>query len=163
MVISVEKDKIQEFTMRVTQASKTELVVILYDIILSDLKEASKQLDQGNKDGYTKELQHTLKCINELMATLDYSIELSRDLLSLYSFINKAVISAMMKKDASELGTVALVITKLKDAFEEVSKADMSGPVMENTQQVYAGLTYGKGTLNESYLGAYEQNRGFKV
>lgn len=159
----MEKDKIQEFTMRVTQASKTELVVILYDVILSDLREASKQLDQGNKEGYNKELQHTLKCINELMATLDYTIELSRDLLSLYSFINKEVISAMMKKDAQGLGTVASVITKLKDAFEEVSKQDKSGPVMENTQQVYAGLTYGKGTLNESYLGSYEQNRGFKV
>jgi len=30
-------------------------------------------------------------------------------------------------------------------------------------QQVYAGLTYGKGTLNETYLNAQDYNRGFNA
>lgn len=37
----------------------------------------------------------------------------------------------------------------MKESFEEIAKQDTSGPVMENSQQVYAGLTYGKGSLNE--------------
>ena len=35
------------------------------------------------------------------------------------------------------------------ESFEQVAKQDTSGAVMANTQQIYAGLTYGKGTLNE--------------
>ena len=36
-----------------------------------------------------------------------------------------------------------------------------SGAVMGNAQEVYAGLTYGKGTLNESTIS--QSNRGFTV
>lgn len=159
----MEKDKIQEFTLRVTQASKTELVVILYDILLSDIKEANRYFIEGDLNAYSQELKHAGKCVNELMATLDYRISLSRDLLSLYSYVNKTLIAAQMKKDATLLSSVVSVITKLQVAFSEISKQDTTGPVMVNTQQVYAGLTYGKGTLNESYLNSYDQNRGFKA
>lgn len=39
------------------------------------------------------------------------------------------------------------------ESFEQVAKEDHSGPVMEHSQQLYAGLTYGKGTLNEVSFG----------
>lgn len=158
----MERDKIQEFTLRVTQASKTELVVILYDLILSDIKEANRYFGEEDLSSFVHELKHASKCVNELMATLDYKISLSHELLSLYSYVNKTIIAAQMKKDPSLLSSVVSVIEKLKVAFEEISKKDISGPVMENTHQVYAGLTYGKGTLNES-LSTYDQNRGFKA
>jgi flagellar protein FliS len=32
---------------------------------------------------------------------------------------------------------------------------------MKNTGQLYAGLTYGKGVLNETYVDPNQQNRGF--
>lgn len=159
----MEKDKISEFTVRVTQASKTELVVIMYDILLSDIVEARNQLSMGNKDEYQKELKHACRIINELMATLNYTIEMSRDLLSLYSFANKRIILAMMKKDTTLLDGVESIINDLRAAFAEISKQDFTGPVMENTQQVYAGLTYGRGTLNESFYNLNGQNRGFKA
>ena len=63
-----------------------------------------------------------------------------------------------MQEDA-----VREVMTKLKEAFEEVAKQDTSGPLMENTQQVYAGLTYGKGSLNEVLISGDEYNRGYRV
>lgn len=163
MGINMEREKIQEFTFRVTQATKTELVVILYELILSDIKEANRYFDEGDVNLFVHELKHAAKCLNELMATLDYKISLSHELLSLYSYVNKTLISAQMKKDPSLLSSAVSVIEKLKIAFEEVSKQDVGGPVMENTHQVYAGLTYGKGTLNESYLSTYDQNRGFKA
>jgi flagellar protein FliS len=34
-------------------------------------------------------------------------------------------------------------------------------PVMDNSQSVYAGLTYGRGSLNENLVG--NANRGFLV
>lgn len=53
-------------------------------------------------------------------------------------------------------------MSKLHDAYEKVGEQDTSGPIMENTQTVYAGLTYGKNTLTENL---YDQgsNRGFRI
>ena len=51
----------------------------------------------------------------------------------------------------------------LLESFEEVARQDESGPVMENTQQIYAGLTYGKDSLNEVFLQGDENSRGFRA
>ena len=49
-----------------------------------------------------------------------------------------------------------------RQAYATVSKEDTSGSVMENTQTVYAGLTYGKNQLMES-LGNEGSLRGLRV
>ena len=38
----MKKERIQEFAARVTQGSKTDLIVIMYDIILEDIAEARR-------------------------------------------------------------------------------------------------------------------------
>ena len=70
--------------------------------------------------------------------------------------------SITRKKDVN-LDSCERVISSLKDSFEEVSKQDTSGPVIENGQQVYAGLTYGKGSLNEVAIDAGTLGRGFQA
>ena len=50
----------------------------------------------------------------------------------------------------------------LREAFVEVAKSDKSKPLMENTQRVTAGLTYGRNNLIES-LGAEETTRGYWI
>lgn len=157
----MEREQIQDFTRRVTQASRTELVVITYDILLEDIRTAKEAFEKNELERYEKDLKHVVRFINELMAALDLSIPISRDLLSLYSFINKTVIYAWFHKSPDKLDSVSSVIRKLRSAFAEISKQDKSGPVMKNTQQLYAGLTYGKGTLNEAYIDPNEGKRGF--
>ena len=60
-------------------------------------------------------------------------------------------------------GYSAEIFEKLLIGYKKVSEEDTSGPVMKNTQQVYAGLTYGRGTLNEMYVNGNEARRGFMV
>ena len=52
------------------------------------------------------------------------------------------------------------VMDELGDAFEQLAEQDKSKPLMGNTQKVIAGITYGKGTLNESLMGN-QASRGF--
>ena len=54
------------------------------------------------------------------------------------------------------------MFTKLHDAFEKVSANDDSKPLMDNIQDVYAGLTYGKNDLNENLVN-YDSKRGYLV
>ena len=54
------------------------------------------------------------------------------------------------------------MIQELKESFEQIALQDTSAPIMENTQTVYAGLTYGKDSLNLN-LSDQGTNRGFCV
>ena len=43
-------EKKQEFTLRVSQANKTEMLVIIYDIFLEYLEDAKKAKEKDDKD-----------------------------------------------------------------------------------------------------------------
>lgn len=159
----MDKILMQDFAVRVTQASKTELVVIMYEVILADIDSAKKAHSISQLGEFDRELKHACRFLNELMATLDYRIPMSHDLLSLYSFVNKSIVKAKVKCDTESLDEASMVIKKLHMAFAKISEQDTSGPVMQNVQQLYAGLTYGKGTLNESFLDPSQAGRGFVV
>ena len=53
-----------------------------------------------------------------------------------------------------------MIFTKLHDAYQTVSKKDDSAPLMDNIQTVYAGITYGRTDVNESFMDNNER-RGF--
>ncbi|HHU72470.1 MAG TPA: flagellar protein FliS [Clostridiales bacterium] len=157
------KEVLQGYTARITQASKSELIVIIYELIISNTKEAIKAYNEKDLVTFDKELKQAQTFLRELMVALDYSYELSYDLLSLYIFVNKQFITAIFKKKPDTLDSALSILEKLLVGFEGVSKEDTSGPMMYNTQQLYAGLTYGKGTLNETYIDPEDRNRGFII
>ncbi len=154
------KEQIQQYTLRITQANRSQIIVILYDMILDDVTEASECYD--DYEGFKKACNHITRCTADLMEALDFSYEVSFHLMQIYRYINQQVSTAVLKKDSATLKYVTSAVTKLKEAFEEVSKQDSSGPMMENTQAVYAGLTYGKSDLTED-LRDQGSSRGFRV
>ena len=54
------------------------------------------------------------------------------------------------------------MLKELKKSYEKVASQDTSAPLMKNTQAVYAGLTYGKGSLNVD-LADQGADRGFRI
>ena len=154
-------EQIQTYTLRVSQASPCELIVILYDIILDDVNNAREALTAGNKKQYQSDLSHAVRVVNELMEALDFSEKISYRLMSLYIYVNKMLAKARVSEKPASLSDVEMVIKKLRFGFEGIKSQDKNGPVMQNVQQVYAGLTYGRGKLNETYLNAQDYNRGF--
>lgn len=157
----MKKEAIKAFSVRVTQASQSELTVILYEMILTEIKEAREAFANGDIAGFDKELKLAQKYITELQAVLNYGYAISYDLLSLYLYVNKRIIQAIIRRIPDSLDSAESVLNKLLVGFEGVSKSDKSGPVMRNTQQLYAGLTYGKGYLNETYVDPSNKSRGF--
>lgn len=55
------------------------------------------------------------------------------------------------------------IFEALLPSFKEVAKQDDSEAVMKNVQTIYAGLTYGRGTLNETIDSGADANRGFEA
>ena len=159
----MDSGKLKAYTARITQANRSELVVITYDVIIDSIEEAKKSFEAQDYLVYEKELKRVQKLLNELMGSLDHRFPVSRDLLQLYSFANRRVIDALFKRQPELLDTVVSIIGKLRIGFEGVAKEDKTGPVMGNTQKLYAGLTYGRHALDEVFVNANEANRGFRA
>lgn len=152
----------QQFTLRITQANKTELIVILYEMILEYLNEAKEELAAGQVLAYREALRKVRGCLRELNLSLNLDYELAARLLSLYMYCNRELTKADIRKEEEPLEHVRMVIEKLLEAYRELAKQDTSAPVMQNSQTVYAGLTYDKNKLSEN-MADQGTNRGFRA
>ncbi|MCR4740519.1 MAG: flagellar protein FliS [Lachnospiraceae bacterium] len=153
------KELIQEYTLKITQANRSRIIVIVYDIAEQYIKDGLEAFDRGDLETFRDNCGYTLKCVGDLMEALDFSHELAYPLMRLYQFISRQISLASVKNDTEGLLTARGLLLSLRESFEEVAKQDDSGPVMGNTESVYAGLTYGRNSLNESINGS--DNRGF--
>ena len=156
------KDRIQEYTLKITNASATGIIVILYDLAIEYIGDAKACFDAGDHEGAKVQCTNAGRVLGDLIASLDFSYEISFPLFRIYEFASKEVSMAVIRNDGSALGDLIRLLSSLRESFEKLSQEDTSGPVMTNTQTVYAGLTYGKGTLNESTSGS-SGNRGYTV
>lgn len=159
----MDKEMLRTYTARISQANRSELVTILYDLIIYNLEMATVSFQEGDMEKYDYELKQSQKFMNELMGSLDYNYVISLDLLQLYLYVNKRIVTAIFKRKPELLESAIKVMKELLVGFEGVAKLDGSAPLVENSQQIYAGLTYGKGTLNETYMNPNEHIRGFKA
>ncbi len=159
----MNREEIKAFTLRVTEANSCDLIVILYDIVLCDISNAKKAYERNNEREFANHLHHATRFMNELIASLNFEGGLAFDLMSLYSYCNKRISSAVAANRPEALDIVTDVITKLRASFKQLADSDTSGPIMKNAQTVYAGLTYGKGCLNETYVDVKDYNRGFRA
>lgn len=155
------KEVKSSFSYRIMQASPTELIVILYEMTQVYITESINYLKEGNVLEFRNNLRYAQRVINELNCALDLKYPISLDLMQLYMFLIRTFIKASSKKEDKDLIRCINILEKLKSSFNEVAKEDKRGPMMQNTQQVYAGLTYSKGNLNETF--GLESNRGYRV
>lgn len=152
----------QIFTRRITQANSTQLVVILYDMILTYLKDAADAYDIGCEEEFKKDMQCARNCIAELRNSLNFSYDLSRTLFSIYAFADREIANNMSCVKTEHMTEIKQMFTKLRDAYHTVSKEDTTQPLVENAQDVYAGFTYGRSDVNESLL-YNSAGRGFSI
>lgn len=162
MVNIMTKECKQQFTLRITQANSTELVVILYEMTLCYLEECEAVLAAGSREGFKDAVRKTRACLNELINSLHMEYDPAPRLLRLYLFCIRRLANAEGKQDATALDDIRRVIRPLCDAFRQIAEQNEKGPVMGNSQAVYAGLTYGKNTLTEN-MADQGTNRGMLV
>ncbi len=155
------KEQIKEYSLRISQANKTQLVVISYDMSMLYLESAVKLYMDGKIPEYRNEVKHAKAIINELSSSLNMKYEIAGELFRIYMFISNFLLKAIIRDDVTDMDRIIAMIKQLRDSYDAISSMDTSGPVMENTQQVYAGLTYSGAALTESMYS--ESNRGFSV
>lgn len=143
-------DKKKEFTLRITQANSTGLTVILYEMFLTYTQEAGNYCEQKDADGLKTAIRNARACLEELMASLNPEYEIAGNLMSLYLYVNRVLVRAQLLKEVACIKQAESVMRPLCEAYRTISLQDKSEPLMQNTQTVVAGMTYGRDSLHES-------------
>ena len=157
------KSEINAYAMRVSQASKSELIVIMYEVAIKYIDDALNAISQNNVEEFRQNIKRAKAFVNELASALDLKYPISGNLLALYTYMNNVMVKADITLKTEDLIRVKGMLSKLHAAFMEVSRQDNTQPMMSNVQQVYSGLTYSKNSLNDSYASVADLNRGYKV
>lgn len=159
----MKKEQLQEFAARVTQANRSQLVIVIYEAILASIEEGKQFLIQGEIQSTRTEIARARGLITELMSSLDLQYEISHYLRQLYIFAYHELCHGIADRNPDLFDHASYIFEKLLPSFQEVAKQDDSDPVMENVQTIYAGLTYGRKSLNETLGVGVDINRGFQA
>lgn len=152
----------QQFTRRITNANKTEMIVILLEMVLTYTEDAKKALDNRDTELLKKEIGRAKNCLKELQNSINFENDLAMNYFEIYLFLRRELSRAAVAGNKAALDNVCNIVSEIHETYQEISKADTSRPIMQNTQAVYAGLTYGKNSLNESLAGQ-DIDRGFRA
>ena len=159
----MEKERLQEYAARVTQANRSELVVIIYEATIASIEEGKKYLSAGEIEPARKEIARARGMITELMGSLDLKYEISYYLRQLYIYAYQELCRGIANRCPEQFDHASRIFEKILPSFQEVAKQDDSEAVMKNVQTIYAGLTYGRGTLNETIATGIDPNRGYEA
>ena len=144
------KEEKNVFSLRIANSSKTELIVITYDIILNYVDAATQAYTVEDLDAVVFNLQKAKQFLNNLSSCLNFEYGISYELMNLYIYMNNCFVRDIAKRNPESADTIKFIIEQLRASFDTVSVNDTSGRVMKNSERVYVGYTYGRtSTLNE--------------
>ena len=149
----MKKEQIVDFTRRISQANRSGLVVVMYDIFFTYLNDARVAYDAADWNAYKEALRR---------AQLNFSYDMAKNLYSIYVFCRDSIAKSLYKRDLADAEDACRLMKKLYDGFLHAAEQDHSEPLMKNTQQVYAGYTYGRDNLVETCQDS-DSSRGFLV
>lgn len=104
----------------VTTASPGELTLMLYNGCLKFLNKAKLAIQDKNIQDKNTNLIKAQTIISELMATLNMDIEVSKNMLALYEYMNRRLVEANIQNEISIIEEVEGLVTEFRDTWKEV-------------------------------------------
>lgn len=106
----------------VTTASPGELTLMLYNGCLKFLNKAKQAIADKNIEERNHNIQRAQAIIGEFMSTLNMDIEISKQMLPLYEYMNRRLTEANIKNDPAIIDEVVGLVTEFRDTWKEVLK-----------------------------------------
>lgn len=156
----MDNEQKQEFTRRISQSNRGELIVVIYDIFFAYAKEAEVSYEQKDYAAFREALRKAQEAVAQLRDALDFRYPIAKELYPLYQFAMEQISTCFYKNSSEGLMAAKKVLNNLYAGFVEAARQDSSEPLMKHTQQVVAGMTYQKGNLTET-LQDSDNSRGF--
>lgn len=106
----------------VTTASPGELTLMLYNGCLKFLGKAKVAITEKDIEEKNYNIQRAQAIIAELMSTLNMDIEISKQMLPLYEYMNRRLVEANIQSDVAIIEEVEGLVTEFRDTWKEVIK-----------------------------------------
>lgn len=106
----------------VTTASPGELTLMLYNGCLKFLTRAKNAIEEKNIEEKNTNIQKAQAIISELMSTLNADLEVSKQMVPLYDYMNRRLMEANINNDPSIIVEVEGLVTEFRDTWKEVIK-----------------------------------------
>jgi len=119
----------------VTTASPGELTLMLYNGCLKFLLQAKKAIEAKDIEAKNTNLKKAQAIISELMVTLNMDLDVSKQMLPLYDYMNRRLIEANTKNDTDIIDEVMGLTTEFRDTWKQVIQVTRQQQ-FSNAQQV---------------------------
>ncbi|MBT7595096.1 MAG: flagellar export chaperone FliS [Gemmatimonadetes bacterium] len=111
---------------QIKTANKGQLIVLLYQGALKNMKKALLQLEEEDMEGKGNSLIKAQDIVLELMYALDQGMldegnELAANLQRLYLYCYRQLVQANLKMDPKPIGEVIELLANLLEAWEQVA------------------------------------------
>jgi len=109
---------------RVNTASQGELLIMLFDAAIRHMNRANERILVRD---YASTNAHLLKAqaiLNELMASLDFSVELARVLFRLYEYCHHELVNANVSKKNDGILAALEIMSGLRAAWHQAIRED---------------------------------------
>jgi flagellar secretion chaperone FliS len=114
--------------MSITTASKGQLLIMLYEAAIRNVKKATIAIEQKSPEAKGVGIAKAHDIINELLNTLNFEVggNIARDLERLYTFMTEQLVKANIENSKEPLNTVQKLLETLlsawREAVDQVSK-----------------------------------------
>ncbi len=150
------EEQMNVYKMRISQAGIAEMAVIMLEMEMQWIQDALAADRHKDVEEFVRCVDKAQSVQVELMNVMNMDNATAVDVYSVFAFINKQLIRSKIKRIPLDLDRCHTMLAKYKESFQELVKTDHSGPVMQQSEKVYAGLTYGTGGLVESSTGGMD-------
>lgn len=104
----------------VNTASGGDLTLMLYNGCIRFIKQAMKDIEDKDFENKNLHIQKAQNIIQELMLTLDPNIEISKQMMPIYDYINFQLTEANVKNSNEALAEALTFVTEFRDTWKQV-------------------------------------------
>ncbi|WP_174728843.1 flagellar export chaperone FliS [Mesobacillus harenae] len=104
----------------VNTASPGDLTLMLYNGCLKFISIAKHAISEKQIETKNTNIQKAQNIIQELMVTLNMDLDVSKDMMSLYDYINRRLVEANIQNDVAILEEVEGLVTDFRDTWKQV-------------------------------------------
>ena len=107
----------------VMTASPAELVVMLYDGCVRQLKLAILTIEEEDIEASNKALLKAQAIVQELSNSLDKQYEISNELLRIYEFVENTIYETITSHNADDLRPLVEIMQELHETWVQVARS----------------------------------------
>jgi flagellar secretion chaperone FliS len=117
-------------------ATSLRLVVLLYEQIIQDLRQASLAIDQNNIELRTKRINHALDVVCLLQATLNLERggQVAQNLVRFYDTVRANLCEAQFQASKEILARQVTDLLTVREAWEQVERLEGAAPISQMVQ-----------------------------